>query len=92
MPRQSDLRFSFQPLVGRAEFEVVSFKLEEALSTPFQLHLELVSHQDDIDFGQLLDQPVLFTLWRGQHPLRHVHGLVSRFSQGDSGFHRTRYH
>ncbi|WP_460415877.1 type VI secretion system Vgr family protein [Pseudomonas sp. microsymbiont 2] len=92
MPSQSDLRYTFQPLVGRAAFEVVSFKLEEALSTPFQLHLELVSHQDDIDFGQLLDQPVLFTLWRGQHPLRHVHGLVSRFSQGDSGFHRTRYH
>ncbi|MBF8720370.1 type VI secretion system Vgr family protein [Pseudomonas guariconensis] len=91
MPSQSDLHFSFQPLVGSATFEVVSFTLDEGLSTPFELHLELVSTEDDVDFGQLLDQPVLFTLWRGRQAVRHVHGLVSAFSQGDSGFHRTRY-
>ena len=91
MPSQSDLRFTFQPLVGQMEFEVVSFELDEAISTPFQLNLELVSYQDDVDFGQLLDKPVLFTLWRGDRPLRYVHGLVSTFSQGETGFHRTRY-
>jgi len=64
MPSQSDLRFTFQPLVGQVEFEVVSFELDEAISKPFQLSLELVSYQDDVDFGQLLDKPVLFTLWR----------------------------
>ncbi|MCO7568323.1 type VI secretion system tip protein VgrG, partial [Pseudomonas sp. S 311-6] len=89
---QSDLRYSFQPLVGNALFEVVSFKLHEALSTPFTLHLELVSFDDDVAFGELLDKPVLFTLWRGERPLRYVHGLVSSFSQGESGFHRTYYH
>ncbi|MCO7518088.1 type VI secretion system tip protein TssI/VgrG, partial [Pseudomonas putida] len=73
-------------------FEVVSFKLHEALSTPFTLHLELVSFDDDVAFGELLDKPVLFTLWRGERPLRYVHGLVSSFSQGESGFHRTYYH
>jgi len=86
------LRYSFQPLLGNAEFEVVSFELEEALSTPFQLKLELISLYDDIDFGQLLDKPALFTIWSGDRPVRYVHGLVSRFRQGDSGFHRTRYH
>ena len=91
MPSQSDLRFTFQPLVGRSEFEVVSFVLDEAISTPFQLKLELVSFEDDVDFGQLLDKPVLFTIWRGERPLRYVHGLVSTFSQGETGFHRTRY-
>ncbi|MFJ7010021.1 type VI secretion system Vgr family protein [Pseudomonas putida] len=91
MPSQSDLRFTFQPLVGRSEFEVVSFELDEAISTPFQLKLELVSFEDDVDFGQLLDKPVLFTIWRGERPLRYVHGLVSTFSQGETGFHRTRY-
>ncbi|WP_225787974.1 phage late control D family protein, partial [Pseudomonas sp. Marseille-P8916] len=54
MPHQSDLRYSFQPLVGNALFEVVSFKLHEALSTPFTLHLELVSFDDDVAFGELL--------------------------------------
>ena len=91
MPSQSDVRFTFQPLVGRSEFEVVSFELDEAISTPFQLKLELVSFEDDVDFGQLLDKPVLFTIWRGERPLRYVHGLVSTFSQGETGFHRTRY-
>ncbi|RCL21111.1 type VI secretion system tip protein VgrG [Pseudomonas sp. AFG_SD02_1510_Pfu_092] len=91
MPSQSDLRFTFQPLAGRLAFEVVSFELDEAISTPFQLKLELISFEDEVDFGQLLDKPVLFTLLRGERPLRYVHGLVSSFSQGETGFHRTRY-
>ncbi|MBF8674293.1 type VI secretion system tip protein VgrG [Pseudomonas fulva] len=92
MPRQSDLRYSFQPLVGDAEFEVVSFTLKEGISQPFTLELQLISYDHDIDFGQLLDKPVLFTLWNGARPVRYVHGLVSRFSQAQSGFHRTYYH
>ncbi|CAI3805470.1 hypothetical protein GLGCALEP_03893 [Pseudomonas sp. MM221] len=92
MPSQSDLRYSFQPLVGKAEFEVVSFKLNEALSQPFKLTLELISFEHDIDFGHLLDKPVLFTIWDGERPVRYLHGLVSNFSQGESGFCRTYYH
>ncbi|XBT41678.1 type VI secretion system tip protein TssI/VgrG [Pseudomonas viridiflava] len=91
MPSQSALHFTFQPLAGQHEFEVVSFEFDEAISTPFQLKLELISFEDDVDFGQLLDKPVLFTIWRGERPLRYVHGLVSSFSQGETGFYRTRY-
>ncbi|MFF5866185.1 type VI secretion system Vgr family protein [Pseudomonas sp. NPDC012596] len=90
--RQSDLRYSFHPLVGDAQFEVVSFELREGISTPFELELKLVSSENDIDFGPLLDKPVLFTIWDGERPVRYVHGLVSRFSQAESGFHRTYYH
>ncbi|MGY3285512.1 type VI secretion system VgrG family protein [Pseudomonas fulva] len=92
MPSQSDLRYTFEPLVGNAEFEVVSFEHKEAISTPFTLELELVSFEPNIDFGQLLDKPILFTIWDGKGPVRYVHGLVSRFSQGESGFYRTYYH
>ncbi len=91
MPSQSDLRFTFQPLAGQTDFEVVSFELDEVISSPFQLKLELISFEDEVDFGQLLDKPVLFTIWRGERPLRYVHGLVSSFSQGETGFYRTRY-
>ncbi|WP_339468438.1 type VI secretion system Vgr family protein [Pseudomonas capeferrum] len=91
MPSQSDFYFTFQPLAGQSEFEVVSFELNEAISTPYQLNLELISFDDEVDFGQLLDKPVLFTIWRGERALRYVHGLVSTFSQGDTGFCRTRY-
>lgn len=91
MASQSDLRYTFEPLVGNAEFEVVSFELKEAISTPFTLELELISFEPDIDFGQLLDKPIVFTIWDGKGPVRYVHGLVSRFSQGESGFYRTYY-
>jgi type VI secretion system secreted protein VgrG len=92
MPRQSDLRYSFEPLAARIDVEVVSFEFREAINTPFQLELELVSFYDDIDFAQVLDKPALFTIWDADRPVRYVHGLVSSFRQGDSGFHRTRYH
>ncbi|MFJ4156875.1 type VI secretion system Vgr family protein [Pseudomonas sp. NPDC089752] len=92
MPSQSDLRYSFQPLVGNDQFEVVSFTLKEKISAPFTLELELISFESDINFGHLLDKPVLFTVWEGERPVRYVHGLVSAFSQGDSGFYRTYYH
>ncbi|ANI35052.1 MULTISPECIES: type VI secretion system Vgr family protein [Pseudomonas] len=91
MPSQSDLRYSFEALVGNAEFEVVSFELREGISTPFELELKLISFENDIDFGHLLDKPVLFTIWEGGRPVRYVHGLVSRFSQAESGFYRTYY-
>ncbi len=90
MPRQSDLRFTFEPLQGDP-FDVVSFTLVEGLSQPFKLELELASHNAAIDFNRVLDLAALFTIWRGDTPVRYVHGLVSLFSQGDSGFRRTRY-
>ncbi|WP_060493681.1 type VI secretion system Vgr family protein [Pseudomonas sp. NBRC 111140] len=92
MPSRSSLRYSFQPQVGNAEFEVVSFKLKEELSQPFTLTLELISFEHDVDFGHLLDKPALFTIWDGAHPVRYIHGLISSFSQGESGFSRTYYH
>ncbi|AEJ12728.1 type VI secretion system Vgr family protein [Pseudomonas putida S16] len=51
------MRFTFQPLAGQIDFEVVSFELDEMISSPFQLKLELISFEDEVDFGQLLDQP-----------------------------------
>ncbi len=40
---------------------------------------------------QVLDQPGTFTLWQDGRPARYVHGIVSHFTQGSSGFRRTRY-
>ena len=62
MYRQSDLRFSFQPLAGDIQFEVISFELDEAISAPFQLKLELISHEDEVDFGQLLDKAAIIAV------------------------------
>ncbi|GAB2801931.1 type VI secretion system tip protein TssI/VgrG [Dyella kyungheensis] len=90
MPRQTDLRFTFEPASGIA-FQVIEFRLEESLCQPFKLTVDLSSENPAVDFAQLLDQPALFTLWRGEHAERYVHGLVSSIEQGTTGFRRTRY-
>ncbi|MDH0738169.1 type VI secretion system Vgr family protein, partial [Achromobacter spanius] len=90
MPRLSDLRFTFTPASG-VEFDVIEFTLDEALSETYRLCLELSSVDPAIDFGTLLDQPALFTIWRGEQAVRHVHGIITEFVQADTGFRRTRY-
>lgn len=89
MPRQSDLRFTFT--AGETELDVIEFTLDEGLSESYQLALELASRDPAIDFAKILDAPAHFILWRGEQPVRHVHGQVSRFEQGTTGFRRTRY-
>jgi type VI secretion system secreted protein VgrG len=95
---QTDLHFSFEPACNSAEdasehmaFDVVEFTLTEALNTPFVLEVELLSAVPSVDFSKLMDQPVLFTIWQGSTAVRYVHGLISNFSQRDTGFRRTRY-
>ncbi|WP_269510552.1 contractile injection system protein, VgrG/Pvc8 family, partial [Burkholderia sp. IMCC1007] len=89
MPTQSDLRFTFA--VGDEPFEVVEFTLHEGLSETFLLQVELASGNAAIDFGQVLDHNGLLTIWQGARPVRYVHGTVSSFEQGETGFRRTRY-
>lgn len=45
MPSQSDLYYSFQPLVYQPALEVVSFTLKESISQNFKLELELISYE-----------------------------------------------
>ncbi|WP_321959660.1 contractile injection system protein, VgrG/Pvc8 family, partial [Paraburkholderia tropica] len=72
-------------------FDVVSFRLEEAISRPYLLTAELSSADPSIDFGTLLDQPALLTIRRGDTDVRCVHGIVTAFEQGKTGFRRTFY-
>lgn len=88
--QKHSFRFSFG-IVGGMEFEVVEFTLDEGLSEPFRLELELASHDASVDFGRVLDQPALLTIWHHDAPVRYVHGVISRFEQGTTGFRRTRY-
>ncbi|MCU1735683.1 type VI secretion system tip protein VgrG [Pseudomonas sp. 20P_3.2_Bac4] len=89
MPAQSDLRFTFT--TGPDDFEVVEFHLTEGLSETFRLEVDLSCANPAVDFGQVLDRPALLTLWQGGQPVRYVHGSVSSFQQGATGFRRTRY-
>ncbi|MFP1869442.1 type VI secretion system tip protein VgrG [Lonsdalea quercina] len=72
-------------------FAVVDFRLDEGLNRPFGLSLSLASAQPDIDFGAVLDQPCELLVWYEGELQRRVSGIVSGFTQGDTGFRRTRY-
>jgi uncharacterized protein involved in type VI secretion and phage assembly len=61
MARQSEMRFTFEPIGGVA-VDVIEFELEEEISRPSVLTLDLSSTNPAIDFGQILDQPALFVL------------------------------
>nr|NLU60590.1 hypothetical protein [Pseudomonas sp. BIGb0427] len=88
MPGQRDVRFTFSSTAD-IDFDVVSFELNEGISQLYRLTIELVSATADADFATLLDQPAALTLWQGNQAVRHVHGLISRFEQGQTGFRRT---
>ncbi|WP_322007022.1 effector protein Tle3 domain-containing protein [Paraburkholderia tropica] len=90
MPRQSDLKFVFTS-ASSVPFDVIKFNLKEGISECFELRLDLVSINPSVDFGQILDRPALLTIWHGDMPVRYVHGIVTAFVQGDTGFRRTRY-
>ena len=72
-------------------FDVLEFELEESLNECFRLHVDLTSFDPALDFSLIIDQPATFTIWQDGVAVRHVHGLISDFYQGKTGFHRTRY-
>ncbi|WP_313067252.1 type VI secretion system tip protein VgrG [Achromobacter animicus] len=89
IPIQSDIRFTFA--IGDESFDVVEFTLQEGLSETFLLDVELASANAAVNFGNVLDRTALLTIWRGDLPVRYLHGAVSSFVQRDTGFRRSRY-
>lgn len=61
MPRQTDLRYTFEPASGEA-FDVIEFNLREGLSEPFLLDVQLSTANLAVDFGKIVDQAALFTI------------------------------
>ncbi|KAB7680340.1 type VI secretion system tip protein VgrG, partial [Plesiomonas shigelloides] len=92
MANQTGLQFTVK--VGglpESTFTVTEFSLHEVMNAPFELNLELASHQPDIDFEAVLEQPCELLIWFEGKLQRRISGVVSQFSQGDTGFRRTRY-
>lgn len=90
MAAQSDYRYSLT-VSGDTFFDVVSFDLQEALSSPFHLSLSLASSDPEADFAAIIDQPATFTFYQQGEAVRYVHGIVTELEQKKTGFHRTFY-
>ena len=90
MATQSDYPYTLDA-GEKYPFDVVSFKLIEGLSEPFKLELMLSSFNPNVSFSSLIDTPVTFTFWQGDKVIRYLHGIVTGFGLGKSGFIRTHY-
>ncbi|MER3385765.1 type VI secretion system tip protein TssI/VgrG [Pectobacterium aroidearum] len=92
MANSTGLQFTVKVgALAAGTFAVVDFRLDEGLNRPFSLSLSLASAQPDVDFGAVLDQPCELMVWYEGELKRRVSGIISGFTQGDTGFRRTRY-
>jgi len=77
MAQSTGLQFTVKVgALAENTFAVASFKLDEGLNSPFSLKLEVASHQLDIDFGAVLDQPCELLVWYNGELQRRVCGVV----------------
>ncbi|OBX35967.1 phage-related baseplate assembly protein [Halomonas elongata] len=76
---------------GEADLAVVDFTHEEALSSPFHLHVRFASRAADLSPEALLDRPASLTVWQDGVAQRRVHGIVAEFGRGDRGHRRSHY-
>ncbi len=66
-------------------FAVVSFHLNQSLSSLFSLDLSLVSQQFlSLEFAQVLDKMAYLTIWQGDEVQRRVKGVVTWFELGET--------
>ncbi|HFU8104414.1 TPA: type VI secretion system tip protein VgrG, partial [Escherichia coli] len=73
-------------------FAVVSFHLNQSLSSLFSLDLSLVSQQFlSLEFAQVLDKMAYLTIWQGDEVQRRVKGVVTWFELGESDKNQMLY-
>src|SRR5207248_9642874 len=61
---------------------LTGFTGTEAVSQPFQFHLDLLAESDTVAFDRLLGQAVTVRLSLPKRDQRYVSGIVRRFGQG----------
>ena len=73
-------------------FAVVSFHLNQSLSSLFSLDLSLVSQQFlSLEFQQILDKMAYLTIWQGDDVQRRVKGVVTWFELGENDKNQMLY-
>ncbi|EYY36325.1 type VI secretion system tip protein TssI/VgrG [Escherichia coli] len=73
-------------------FAVVSFHLNQSLSSLFSLDLSLVSQQFlSLEFAQVLDKMAYLTIWQGDEVQRRVKGMVTWFELGENDKNQMLY-
>ncbi|MFH1859958.1 MAG: type VI secretion system tip protein TssI/VgrG [bacterium] len=70
---------------------VLSFTGSEGISQPYRFEIRLVSKNAEINFDDVVFKRATLTISFNQTDKRYIHGIISRFSQYESGAHHTIY-
>ena len=78
---QANRQFRFETALGKESLVVAAFSIDEAMSQPYRIDVDLVSTDANVDAAKLLRQPATLTVGLLGGGDRVFHGLVSRFVQ-----------
>lgn len=88
--------FELQDAEDSEQFSLVRLKGAEEISALFEIAIEVVSDDGDIDFSTLIGQLAFVTLLDqtdGSEELtRYIHGMIAEVSLGDQGVNQSSYH
>ncbi|AJA45599.1 type VI secretion system secreted protein VgrG [Frischella perrara] len=89
---QTGLYFSIQiGELNQHKLDVVSFRLEEALSSLFTLSVQISTTDANINLQEQLLQKASFTVYVDGKKQRTINGIVEKAECGDIGFKRSFY-
>ena len=70
---------------------VVSFTLHQSLSTPFLLSVDIASSLPDLTAVSFLEKNATLTIWLGDIPQRHLHGIITGMETGENNNWQMNY-
>ncbi|EDX2012692.1 type VI secretion system tip protein VgrG, partial [Salmonella enterica] len=71
---------------------VVSFRLVQRHSVPFELEVDIASDQPDLAATNFLEKNAVLTIWQGMEAQRYVSGIINEVMQGENNHWQMRYH
>ncbi|AEV39704.1 type VI secretion system Vgr family protein (plasmid) [Pseudovibrio sp. FO-BEG1] len=92
LPNNQDLAFSFScSAVEDGDLKVVQFKGQEQLFGLYELEIDLVSRDEQIDLQEIVDGPAVLRILNKFSPPRFISGVISKAERRDRGHHHTAY-
>lgn len=72
-------------------FAVVNFRLNQKLSSPFELNVNVASKEFGLKASSLLEKKAKLTIWQGPKALRYVTGVVASFAMKENDRWQMQY-
>ncbi|PSV87536.1 type VI secretion system tip protein VgrG [Photobacterium angustum] len=92
MATKTGLQFTFEVDGLDADaFAVTQFSGTDSLSLPFAFTIDLASRHPAYTPQETVDNTATLKVWRDGEQQQQWHGIIRRFTQGDTGHHHTLY-